>query len=215
MRSSRANKRSKRTIEIPMDEQKGVADPNLIIQRAGILAYLDVELGLTRFHFLACQRIWTWASTPISAAISILSCFVAASETLIIQNSKEHQGQDNCQSRDSSFSDANVRRGVSFTLATLSTLHALLRPHKQLDVAREATCRVNELGDAYNQLCAENCSESNIQGLERIQRDLQGVRAEYSGPFMCVGIVCANVYLRLFTNDALLVRWRPIADDNF
>lgn len=197
------------------NEIKGVSSMELGVQRAGIMTFLDVELGTARFHFLTCQRVWSWASTPISAAISILSCVVAASEALALREPPSDQsergggGGERCSSGHSArFARGGVRWGVSFALAALSTMFTIIRPYTQRSVAREAVRRINQIGGAFDQLCAQECSESNIHAMEQLQRDLQAVRAEFSSPFMCVGVQCGNLYLRLFPYDVLLTRWR-------
>lgn len=201
--------RLKRSMAFQRSESK------LAVQYAGLSTYLDVELGMLHFQYSVSQRLWMWTSTPVSAAITVLGCIVAASESASTSSGRSSSGDGSDNENPSnqmmaSFTSHRLRQGASLALAILSALFTVVRPYRQLAHAHKALTEVRRLGGRYNRAVsrASVSVQETMEELQTIQRDLLEVRTHFTGPFMSCGVACANVYLSLFTQQALWTRWR-------
>ena len=189
------------------------------VHLAGLVAYLDVELGVAKFQFSVCQQIYVWTSTPVSTIITLLGCIVAASETAFGAN-KDSAGSEKStgsQERDhssSAFTSHQFRQGASITLAALSAIFTIVRPHSQRVCAHEALLAIEMIGQKFDRISRSHSIRQvdKISSLEEIQHDLRRIKRQYTGPFMSIGMGCAMLYLRCFPAQMLNTRWKPIQE---
>lgn len=180
-------------------------ESKLAIQYAGVVEYLNVELGMMRFHYFASQRMYTWLSTPVSGLISLLSCIVAASESLSNKDSTQ---------KDNSLTSLTVKKNVSMSLAIISIVYISIRPYSQHESASEAIRKITRLGERFDKLRPGN-TEENLGELENIKQELISVRLKHSGVFLSLAFGISNLYLMCFPNQLLHTRWNPTGSQMF